>query len=179
MSALGSTALHLWIAEIKFTHNFIICDQLPETELIFGINIQKKFSLSYAWDKEKNCYIQRNGKFLVYTHSCDHMATIGTVKSTLKIPPRHNGVVPIKISGPIIKTHIAYFLTDDSTPEGRDPNINIISGIHKIKARHLSTYLSLIIPINTSHSTKENTLDTLNQLSWIQQISKKHIKQIV
>ena len=135
MSALGSTALHLWIAEFKFTHNFIICDQLPETELIFGINVQKKFSLSFAWDKEKNCYIQRDGKFLVYTHTCDCMATIGTVKSTLRIPPRHNGVVPIKISGPVIKTHMAYFLTDDSTPKGRDPNINIISGIHKIKGK--------------------------------------------
>ena len=53
MMALGSTALHLWIAEFKFTHYFIICDQLPETELIFGIDIQKTFSLSYAWDKEK------------------------------------------------------------------------------------------------------------------------------
>ena len=109
MMALGSTTLHLQIAEFKFTHNFIICNQLPETELIFGIDIQKKFSLSYAWDKEKNCYMQRNGKFLVYTHSCNCMATIGTVKSTLKIPPRHNGVIPIKISGPIIQTHMAYF----------------------------------------------------------------------
>ena len=63
------------------------------------------------------------------------MATIGTVKSTLKIPPRHNGVVPIKISGPLITTHMAYFLTDDSTPKGKDPNINIIDGIHKIKGR--------------------------------------------
>ena len=87
MSALGSTALHLRIAEFKFTHNFIICNQLPETELIFDINIQKKFPLSYAWDKEKNCYIQRDGKFLGYTHTCDCTATIGTVKSTLKIPP--------------------------------------------------------------------------------------------
>ena len=34
MSAIGTTALHLRIAEFKFTHNFIICDQLPETELI-------------------------------------------------------------------------------------------------------------------------------------------------
>ena len=135
MIVLGSTALHLQIAEFKFTHNFIICDQLPETELIFGINIQKKFSLSYAWDKEKNCYIQRNGKFLLYTHFCDHTTTIGTVKSTLKIPPRHNGVIPIKISGPIIKTHMAYFLTDDSTPKGKDPNINITDGIHKIKGK--------------------------------------------
>ena len=103
MMALGSTALHLQTAEFKFTHNFIICHQLPETELIFGINIQKKFSLSYAWDKEKNCYIQRNSKFLVYTQSCSHTATIRTVKSTLKIPPRHNGVIPIKINGPLLK----------------------------------------------------------------------------
>ena len=51
--ALGSTAVHLWIAEFKFTHNFIISNQLPKTELIFGIDMQKKFSLSYAWDKEK------------------------------------------------------------------------------------------------------------------------------
>ena len=178
MMALGSTALYLWIAEFKFTHNFIICDQLPESELIFGIDIQKKFSLSYAWDKDKNCYIQWNGKFLVYTHSCNCTATIGTVKSTLKIPPRHNGVIPIKISGLNIKTHMAYFLTDDSTPKGKDPNINIIDGIHKIKARHLLTYLSLITPINTSHFIKENTSDTLNQWSWMQQTSKKHIKQI-
>ena len=63
------------------------------------------------------------------------MATIGTVKATLKIPPRHNGMVPIKISGPLITTHMAYFLTVDSTPKGRDPNINIIDGIHKIKGR--------------------------------------------
>ena len=87
MSAIGTTALHLRIAEFKFMHNFIICDQLPETELIFGIDIQRKFSLSYAWHKERNCYIQREGNFLVYTNTCDQKATIGTVKSTLSIPP--------------------------------------------------------------------------------------------
>ena len=135
MSAIGATALHLRIAEFKFTQNFIICDQLPETELIFGINIQRKFSLPYAWDRERNCYIQKEGKFFVYTHACDCKATIGTVKSTLRVPPRHNGVVPIKISGPIIEEHMAYFITDDNTPKGKDPNINIISGIHKIKGR--------------------------------------------
>ena len=135
MMALESTALHLGIAEFKFTHNFIICDQLPETKLIFSIYIQNKFSLSYAWDKDKNCYIQWNGKFLVYTHANTHTATIGMVKSTLKIPPRQNGVVLIKISGPLITTCMAYFFTDDSTPRGRDPNINIIDGIHKIKGR--------------------------------------------
>ena len=63
MTALGMTALHLQIAEFKFTHNLVICDRLPDTEIIFGIDIQKKFSLSYAWDKEKKCYIQRDGRF--------------------------------------------------------------------------------------------------------------------
>ena len=135
MTTLGSTALHLQIADFKFMHNIIICDQLPNTELIFVIDIQKKFSLSYAWDKDKQCYIQQNGKFLTFTHSNNHKATIGTVKSTLKIPPRHNGVVLIKISGQLITTHTAHFITDDSTPKGRDPNINIIDGIHKIKDR--------------------------------------------
>ena len=37
MMALGMTALHLRIADFKFTHNFIICDRLPDTEIIFGI----------------------------------------------------------------------------------------------------------------------------------------------
>ena len=77
--------------------------------------------------------MQRNGKFLVCTPSDDHTAMIGIVKSTLRIPPRHNGIIPIKISGPIIKMNMAYFLTDDSIPKEKDPNINIINGIHKIK----------------------------------------------
>ena len=141
MMTLGSTALHLQIADFKFTHNLIICSQLPNTELIFGIDIQKNFSLSYAWDKEKHCYIQWNSTFLAFTHANIPTATTGTVKSTLKIPPRHNGVVPMKISGPLITTHTAHFITDDSTPKGRDPNINIIDGIHKIKDRTMVNIL--------------------------------------
>ena len=87
MTALGMTALHLCIAESNSPTIFVICDRLPDTEMIFGIDIQKKFSLSYAWDKEKNCYIQRDSKFLTYTQNCGQKATIGTVKSSLKIPP--------------------------------------------------------------------------------------------
>ena len=87
MTALGMTALHLTIVDFKFTHNFIIGYRLPDTEIIIGIDVQKKFSLSYAWDKEKNCYIQKDGKFLTYTRNCEQKATIGIVKSTLRIPP--------------------------------------------------------------------------------------------
>ena len=48
MSAIGTIALHLRIAEFKFMHNFIIYDQLPGTELIFDIDMQRKISLSYV-----------------------------------------------------------------------------------------------------------------------------------
>ena len=48
MSAIGTMTLHLRITEFKLTHNFIICYQLPEMDLIFGIDMQRKFSLSYV-----------------------------------------------------------------------------------------------------------------------------------
>ena len=117
------TALHLRIADFKFTHNFVICDRLLDIE-ISGIDIQKKFLLSYAWDKEKNCYIQRDSRFL----------------TTLKILPRHNGIIPMKIKGHSITGHMAYFITDQDSTKGRDPSINIINGIHNIKAKHMSTF---------------------------------------
>ena len=53
ITALGMTALHLRNADFKFTHYFVICDRLPDKEIIFGINIQKKLSISYAWDRPK------------------------------------------------------------------------------------------------------------------------------
>ena len=151
MTILGSTAVHLCIADFKFTHNFIICNQLPDTELIFSIDIQKKFSLSYTWDTDQQCYIQWNGRFLAFTHATTQKAMIGTVKSTLKIPPRHNGVVPIKISGQLITTDTAHFVTDDSTLKGKDPNVNIIDGIHKIKDR--STINVIVSNYTNKHLT--------------------------
>ena len=188
MTTLGSTALHLCIADFKFTHNFVICNQLPDTELIFGIDIQKKFSLSYDWDKDQQCYIQCNGKFLAFTHATTHKATIGTVKSTLKIPPRHNGVVPIKVSGLLITTDTAHFVTDDNTPKGRDPNINIIDGIHRIKDRstvnvlisnytnkhltfHKGEYIGHLEPIEL-HSTDQGETHQANSITLKKMMSK-------
>ena len=137
MTGLGMRALHLRIADFKFIHNFVLCNRLSDTEIIFRIDIQKKFSISYAWDMDKNCYIQREGKFLTYARYCEQKATIGVVKLTLKILPRHNGVVLIKITGQTIKEHMAYFITDEDWTKGRDPNINIINGIHSIKGKNI------------------------------------------
>ena len=49
MTALGMMTFQLRIADFKFADNFII----PDMKILFGIDIQKKVSLSYACDKEK------------------------------------------------------------------------------------------------------------------------------
>ena len=53
MTALGITTLQLQIVDFKFLHSFIVCDRLPNIELLFGINVQKKFPISYDWYLEK------------------------------------------------------------------------------------------------------------------------------
>ena len=59
VTTLGMTALHLRIANFKFTHNFVIWYRLPDTEIISGIDVQKKFSISYAWDEAKTVTYKR------------------------------------------------------------------------------------------------------------------------
>ena len=121
MTTLGITTLQLWIADFKFLHNFIICDRLPNTEILFGIDVQRKFAQSYTWDQKRNCYIQKEGGFLTYTRNCEQKANIAIVKSTLKILPRHNGVIPMKIKGHTIKVHTAYFIGDQNSKKREGP----------------------------------------------------------
>ena len=163
MTALGMTTLHLRIAEFKFTHSFIICDRLPDTEIIFGIDVQKKFSLSYTLDKEKNCYIQKDGRFLTYTQNCEQKATIGIVKSTFKIPARHNGIIPIKIKGNSITDPTVCFIGDQESRKGKDPNINIVNGIHNIKGR-ITVNILVSNYSNKHHKFKPNIKTKLETL---------------
>ena len=109
---------------------------------MFGIDVQKKFSLPYAWDKEKNCYIQKDGRFLTYTQNCKQKVTKWNVKSALKIPPRHNGAIPIKIKGHAILGHTACFISNQESTKGKDPNINIVKGIHNIKGK---IYVNILV----------------------------------
>ena len=79
--------------------------------------------------------------------------TIGIVKLTLKIPPRHNGVIPIKITGQTLKEHMAYIITIDDSTKGKEPHINIINGLHDIKGKTsvnilLSNYTNKLITFN-------------------------------
>ena len=104
----------------------------------------------------KKLLYTKRWKFLTYTRTCEQKATIGIVKSTHKILPRHNGVVPIKITGQTIKEHMAYFITDEDSTKGRDPDINIINGIHNIKGK---TSVNILVSnyTKTLNLTKVNT----------------------
>ena len=45
MSSLGKAALHLHIANYMFSHTLFFCDKLPDTDILFGIAIQKRYFL--------------------------------------------------------------------------------------------------------------------------------------
>ena len=49
--------------------------------------------------------------------------------------PRHNGIIPIKKKGLTITGHMAYFISDQDSTKGKDPNINIMNGTHNIKGK--------------------------------------------
>ena len=61
--------------------------------------------------------------------------TMVIVKSTLKMPPRHNGIVPIKIKGHSIMGQTACFISDEESTKGKDANMNTVKGIHNIRGK--------------------------------------------
>ena len=102
-------------------------------------------------------------------------------------------MVPIKISGPIIKEQMAYFITDDNTTKGRDPNINIINGIHKIKGRtsvnilvsnytnkhltfHKGEYIEHLEPAITDDTTIDQTEAHQTNSITLQKIMAEQVK---
>ena len=70
MTTLGSTALHLCIADFTFTHNFIVCDQLPDKEFILGMDIQRKFFNVLCLGQGSSMLHTEEWKILI-VHACD------------------------------------------------------------------------------------------------------------
>ena len=73
----------------------------------------------------RELFIWREGSFLTYTRNSEQHQNIAGIKSTLKIPPRHNGATPIKIKGHNLRDHVAYFISNQHTNKGLDPNIHV------------------------------------------------------
>ena len=94
----------------KFFHTFVIWGKLLDTDILFGIDIQKGYSPSYGWDLDKQLFIQREGSFYTYTRNCEQPHNIAVVKSPLKIPPMYNSITPIK--GHNLKAPVGYFISN-------------------------------------------------------------------
>ena len=91
--------------------------------------------------------------------------TIGIVKLTLKILPRHNGVIPTKITGQALKEHMAYFITDDDSTKGKDPNININNGLHDIKGK--TTVNVLVSNYTNKQLSYSNIYFSFTEHAWL------------
>ena len=120
---------------------------------------------------EKNCYIQKEGRFLAYTRNSEQKASVAVVKSALKVLPRHNGIIPIKIKGHAIEGHIVYFISDQESKKGKDPNIHIIDGIHNIRGKTygnvlVSKYTNKHITFNKGEHVGHLELP-IEEIQWI------------
>ena len=91
--------------------------------------------------------------------------TIGIVKSTLKIPPRHNGIIPIKIKGHSTTGQTACFISDEVSTKGNDPNINIVNGTHNIKGR------SSVNILVSNYSNKHVTFKKGEYIGYLENIN--------
>ena len=88
-----------------------------------------------------------------HTPETEQKVTIGAVKSTLKIPLRHNGIIPIKIKGHSITGYTLCFISDQESTKGQDPNINIVNGIHNIRGK---TFVNILV---SNYSKKHVTFN--------------------
>ena len=98
--------------------------------------------------------------------------TIGIVKSTLKILPRHNGIIPIKIKGNSITGQTACFTSDQESTKEKDPNLSIVNGIHNIKGR--SSVNILVSNYSNKHVTF-NKGEYIGHLENIDEEENSHI----
>ena len=93
--------------------------------------------------------------------------TIGIVKSTLKKPPGHNGVIPIKIKGNSITGQKVCFISKQESRKGKDPYINIMNGIHNIKCR---TTVNILV---SNYSNKHLTFSKGEYIGHLENINEE------
>ena len=112
-----------------------IYDKLSDTDILYAIDIQKRYTLYYSWDADKQLFIQKEGLFLTYTRNCEQQHNIPVMKFPLKIPPRHNGITPVTINGHYLKAPVGYFIHNQHLNRKLDSNIHVLDGIYNIKGK--------------------------------------------
>ena len=186
-SSLDMATLHLCTANFNFSHAFIIYDKLLDTDILFGMDIQKWYPLSCSWDADKQLFIQREGLFLTYTRTCEQQHNIAVVKPPLQIPLRHNAIIPVAIKGHSLKNPVAYFFSNQHVNRRLNLNIHGIDGIYNIKDKStlhilVANYTGKHVTLNKGQTIghKELSIDhmqqtVINRLTT-QNIMGKHIQ---
>ena len=117
----------LHLKNLQVTHHFIVVESLM-TDVILGIDFQREYRISYDWDEEKRCYIRYKEQFLCYTEDMESGINRVSVAKTIRIPPKHNGVISVSIKGHDIKTPTACFIGSQYT----DTEVRLIDRVHDI-----------------------------------------------
>ena len=73
------------------------------------------------------------------------------MKFPLKIPLRHNGIIPFTFKGHNLKVPVGDFISNQHVNRRIDPNIHVIDGIYDIKER--STLHILVANYTNKHVT--------------------------
>ena len=106
------------------------------------------------------------------------------MKSPLKIPPRHKGIIPVPIKAHNLKAPVGYFISNQQINRKLDPSIHVIDGIYNIKGR--PTLHILVANYTNKHVTfnkgqcighTEPSIDDMPQASINSLITKKMIDQ--
>ena len=86
---------------------------------------------------DKQLFIQREESFLTYIRNCEQQHNIAVVKSPLKLPPRHNAILPITIKGHNLQAQVGYFITNQHVNRKLVPNIHVLNGTYNIKDKSI------------------------------------------
>ena len=144
MHIIGHATITLHLKNLQVTHHFIVVESLM-TDIILGIDFQRKYQISYDWDEEKQWYIRYKGQFLCYTEDMESGINRVSVAKTIHIPPKHNGVISVFIKGHDIKTRTACFIGS----QYMDTEVRLIDGVHDIS--HNAMLQVLVINNSNQH----------------------------
>ena len=114
------------------------------TDVILGIDFQREYRILYDWDEDKRCYIRYKGQFLCYTEDMESGINQVSIAKTIRIPPKHNGVISVSIKGHDIKTPTAWFIGSQYT----DTDVKLVDGVHDISR---NTTLQVLVINNSNH----------------------------
>ena len=85
--------------------------------------------------RKRTVTCRRTADFSPTPETVNRRQILGLSSQLSKYHPDTMVSFPIKIKGHAIKGHTAYFISDQDSTKGKDPNINIINGIHNIKVK--------------------------------------------